>query len=424
MSLTGPAGLRGGLGSTVRAMRTRNYRLFWFGQLVSVSGTWMQRVAQSWLVLQITDSPLALGTVSALQFLPILLLALFGGVMADRLPKQRVLIVTQFVQLVQAAAIAVLAGTGRIELWHIYVLATVLGLANAFDTPARQSILPEMVGPRDLANAVALNSSLFNAARIIGPALAGGIIALVGVTACFWLNAVSYLAVIAALAAMRPAEFFETAAPTRGPLLGQLRDGVAYALRTRDVCLVIILLAALGTFGFNFNTFVPLLARYALDSGAAGFGLLFSCLGFGSVVAALLIASREQATERALLLGAAAFALILGLVASSPTYLLTATLLALLGAASTVFSATASTRMQLATPIALRGRVMSIFTLLTMGSTPIGSPLIGALVEYQGVQVALAEVALLCGLGVGVGFLYARRTAAAAPVEVAQPRMA
>lgn len=409
--------LRGGFSSTVRAMRMRNYRLYWFGQLISLSGTWMQRVAQSWLVLQLTDSPLALGTVSALQFLPILLLSLFGGVLADRVPKRRLLMVTQSVQLTQAIAIALLAGSGMIQLWHVYVLAAVLGLANAFDTPARQAMLPEMVRPRDLPNAVALNSGLFNAARIVGPALAGGVIATVGVAACFWLNAVSYLAVIAALAAMRPVEFFELTVPKRGHVLGQLRDGLAYALRTREVCLVIILLAALGTFGFNFNTFIPLLARYALDSDAAGFGLLFSCLGFGAVVAALLIASREQATERTLCLGAVAFPLLLFLVAVSPSFLVTAALLTVLGAASTVFSATASTRMQLAAPPELRGRVMSIFTLLMMGSTPIGSLVIGALAERQGIHAALSEVALLCALGVIAGLVYARRSGGSAAVR-------
>jgi MFS family permease len=424
MSVAIGAGLRGGFNSTVRAMRVRNYRLYWFGQLVSLSGTWMQRVAQSWLVLQLTDSPLALGTVTALQFLPISLLSLFGGVLADRVPKRRLLMVTQSIQIVQAVAIAVLAGSGAIQLWHIYALAAVLGLANAFDTPARQSMLAEMVGPRDLSNAVALQSSLFNAARIVGPALAGGIIATVGVTACFWLNAASYLAVIAALAAMRPADFFDLPAPSRGRVLGQLRDGLAYALKTREVCLVIIMLGALGAFGYNFNTFIPLLARYALDSDAAGFGLLFSCLGLGSVVAGLLIASREQVTERTLFVGAGAFTGLLGLVAVSPSFALTAALLIVLGAASTVFSATANTRMQLAAPIELRGRVMSIFTLLTMGSTPIGSPLIGMLAEYQGIRVALCELALLCALGVVAGLVYARRSAGRAALGVAESRTA
>ena len=207
--------------------------------------------------------------------------------------------------------------------------------------------------------------------------------------------------------------------PSRGRVLGQLRGGLAYALRTREVCLVVILLAALGTCGFNFNTVIPLLARYALDSDAAGFGLLFSCLGVGSVVAALLIASRERATERALCLGAVAFRLLLALVALSPWFLLTAALLTLRGAASTVFNATASTRMQLATPVELRGRVMSIFTLLTMGSTPIGSPVIGALAERQGIHLALIEVALLCALGVIASLIYARCSASDATVRAA-----
>lgn len=403
------AAIGAAFGSTFRAMQGRNYRLFWLGQLVSLSGTWMQRVAQAWLVLALTDSPLALGTVTALQFSPILALSLFGGIIADRLPKRPVLIATQAVMATQAVTIAALTSSGLVELWHIYLLAALHGVAGAFDNPTRQAFVVEMVGPKDLPNAIALNSSLFNSARIVGPALGGAIIAAAGVAACFWLNAASYLAVIGALLAMRPRDFVEQPGPSRGRVLLQLREGLSYAFRTRDVCLVLILIGALGSFGYNFTTTVPLLAHYVLGAGPFGLGVLFSCLGAGSVVAALRLASRRVATERSLLLGAVTFTGLLFLVAVSPWFALTAALLTVLGAASIVVSATANTRLQLASPPALRGRIMSLYTLLLAGSTPIGSMSIGILSERLGVQSALSICAGVCLLGVGGGLLYARR---------------
>ena len=389
--------------NTFRALRVRNYRLWWIGQLVSLCGSWMQRVAQAWLVLQITDSPLALGTVTMLQFAPVTLLALFGGVVADRFPKQRLLALTQAVQMLQAVALAVL-----------------LGLANAFDVPTRQAMLSELVSPDDLPNAVALNSSLFNTARVVGPSVAGAIIATAGITACFWLNAASYLAVIAALLAMRPAEMLGSGRPARGRFISQLGEGLSYALRTREVCLIVILLASIGTFGFNFNIFVPLLARYVLETGAVGFGVLFSFLGAGAVTSSLMVASRRDATERAVYFGAAGFTVLLFLVALSPWFAVTAGLMALLGATSTLFSATSNSRLQLLAPPELRGRVMSIYSLLFMGTTPIGSFTIGALSEHLGVQTALAICAGLCALGVLAATIYARRTAALSPLPVGE----
>jgi MFS family permease len=399
------------------AFRNLNYRLFYFGQVVSQSGTWMQRVAQSWLVLQLTDSPFALGTVTALQFIPMLVLSLFGGVIADRFRKRNILVVTQGIMATQAVVIAVLTSTGQIQLWHIYALAGMLGLANAFDSPTRQALVVELVGPKDVANAVALNSSLVNTARIAGPAIGGTIVATAGVAVCFWLNAVSFLAVIGALLAMRPSQFFDVAISRRGALLSQIGEGLSYAIRTRDVCLAVLVLGVLGTFGYNFNVFIPLLARYALDIGAVGYGILFSCLGVGSVIAAFGLAGRREASERTLLAGGAAFTILLFLVALSPWFLATAGLLALLGAAGIVFSTTANTRMQLAAPAELRGRVMSIYTLLLAGTTPIGSFVVGTLSEPLGISRALAICAGLCALGMGAGLLYARRAPRGAAVE-------
>lgn len=395
--------------STFRALRVHNYRLYYLGQLVSLSGSWMQRVAQAWLVLKLTDSPLALGTVTLLQFAPVTLLSLYGGVVADRVEKRRLLTVTQAVQMVQAAVLAALTAGGQVQLWHVYVLAVVLGLSQVFDAPARQAMMSELVEPEDLPNAVALNSSLFNIARIIGPALAGGAIAAVGMAACFWLNAASYLAVIWALLALRPGEMLASTRPPRGRVWAQLREGFTYALGTRDVCLVIILMTALGAFGFNFQTFVPLLANYVLGVGPLEFGVLFSFLGAGAVTAALLVASRRDATEKALRNAALGFTLLLLLVALSSWFAVTAGLLVLLGAFSTTFSATANTRLQLTTPPELRGRIMSIYSFLFMGTTPIGGLTLGALSERFGVQAALAICAGLCGLGVLGAAVYARR---------------
>lgn len=385
----------------------------------------MQRVAQAWLVLQLTDSPFALGLVSTLQFLPLLALSLVGGVLADRFPKRRVLIVTQTAMAVQSVLLAALTSSGRIQLWHIYLLAFGLGLANTFDNPTRQAFLMEMVGPEDLPNAVALNSSLFNSARVVGPALGGGVIAAAGVAACFWLNAISFIAVIGALVAMRPSEFFEQPQPRPGRVLSQLREGISYALRTREICLIVILLGALGCFGYNFNVFIPLLARYALNLDALGYGTLFSCLGAGSVLAALRLAARREATERALFSGAALFTAALLLIAVSPWFLLTAVLLAMLGAASIVFSSTANTRLQLVAPAALRGRIMSLYTLLFLGTTPIGSFVLGSLSERFGIQGALGICAGLCLLGLVAALLYARHQPSQPALEapLTEPRL-
>jgi MFS family permease len=377
----------------------------------------MQRIAQAWLVLQLTNSPLALGTVTALQFIPLLLLALFGGVLADRFPKRRVLMTTQAVMAGQAVLLGLLAALNLVELWHIYLLAVLLGLASAFDNPTRQAFVVEMVGPEDLPNAVALNSSLSNTARIAGPALGGAVVATAGVVPCFWLNAVSFTFTIGALAAMRPAELFSTPPGGRGRLLDQLSEGLRYIRRTREIFQIVILLAAIGTFGYNFNVFVPLLANYVLNSGPAGLGTMLSSMGLGSVIAALGLASRRVATERSVFLGAGAFGLLLVGLSFSTWLPLSALLLAVLGASGILFTSTANTRFQLITPPALRGRVMSVYTLLMVGSTPFGSFIIGSLSEHFGVQVALTICGSMCLLGLAAGLLYARRR----PAAVQQP---
>lgn len=380
----------------------------WGGQVISQCGTWMQRVAQAWLVLQLSDSPLALGTVTALQFVPLLVLSLFGGVVADRLPKRRVLIATQATMAGQAIALALLTAFNVVELWHVYLLSLLLGLATAFDNPTRQAFLVDLVGPEDLPNAVALNSSLFNTARVAGPALGGLVVATGGVTPCFWLNALSFSSSIGALMAMRFGEPLTTHSSRRGALLTELREGLSFALHSRAICPILILCAGIGTFGYNFNVFIPLLARYVLEAGPVGLGTLLSSLGIGSVVAALGVASRRVATERDLFVGAAAFGTLLLLVAVSHWLAVTAALLALTGSAGILFTTTANTRMQLSAPPELRGRLMGLYSLFMLGTTPIGSLTIGSLSEHFGVQVALGICAALCLTGLLLGLVYVR----------------
>ena len=396
------------LSNTLRALHNRNYRMYWSGQLVSMTGSWMQRTAMAWLVLQVTDSPLALGTLTMLQFLPITLFSLVGGVMADRFPKRRVLLITQVGTALQAVALAVLIGSGRVELWHLYVFSIVQGFFQAVDNPTRAAISMELVGREALANAVALNSANFNVSRILGPALAGVLLATVGTAVCFWLNAASYIPIILSLVAMRPSEYHAVPPPARGTVASQLAEGLSYALRTPAVFGMLLGIWTLGTFGFNFMTIIPLLARFVFDAGAEAFGFLSSCLGAGSLVGVLMIAAREEATRRWLFGGAVAFTVILALVGLSPWYALSAALLFLLGIASINFSATAQTLLQYAAPGQLRGRVMSLYTVLFAGMTPLGALFVGALSETFSVPLAILLSAVVCALGTLASWLYLR----------------
>ncbi len=398
------------LGGTFRALRNRNYRLFYFGQTISLSGTWMQTIAQAWLVLQLTDSKVALGTVTMLQFLPITIFVLFAGVIADRVPKRNFILATQALAMSQALVLASLVWSGHIELWHVYVLALVLGLANAFEQPTRQAFVVEMVGKEDLMNAVALNSGMFNGARLIGPAIGGFVIATVGVKAAFLLNGISFIPVIAGLLMMDMTTLYATDR-RRNPSgkinpLGELREGLAYALRTPPAMLIVILVAIIGTFGYNFTVMLPLLDRYVLHRGSVGLGFMTAAVGLGALVSALLLARREQSTRYTLFAGGAAFSVLLGAVALSEWFFVTLLFLLLLGVANTAFAATANTSLQLATPDHLRGRVMALYMLLFAGSTPIGGYLTGLMAEHLGVQTAVGIESALCVVGVGAGLLY------------------
>ncbi len=391
---------------TFQAFRSYNYRLFWFGQLVSLTGTWMQTIGQAWLVLQLTSSPLAVGIVTALQTLPILLFTLFGGVFADRVPKRKFLLLTQVVSAMQALVLGVLVLTNTVQLWEVYVLALILGIINAFDNPTRQAFVVELVGREDLPNAVALNSSLFNAARIVGPAVGGLLIAAVGIATAFLLNAASFIAPIIALLLMRPDKFFNVPTPQRGNVFRQIGEGLSFVRYTVPAFIVVIMMGVLGTFGYNFSVTLPLIAEFVLHTSAAGFGLLTAFMGVGSLLGALLLANRSQATFPLLLGSSVLFAIFLAAVAFSSWLPTTAVLLILLGLASISYTATSNTLLQLNAPDHLRGRVMSIYFLLFAGSTPIGGFITGWLAERIGVPETLLLEAALCLIGVLAGIRY------------------
>lgn len=372
-------------------------------------GTWMQRVAQAWLVLQLTGSPLALGIATACQTAPVLLFSLFGGVVADRVPKHRLLIVTQTVMLIQASLFAVLTAGGWIRLIDIYLLAALWGIANAFDYPARQSFTKELVPTEDVPNAVALNSIVMNTARLGGPALAGLTIAAFGVTACFALNAVSFLAVIGALLLMRPDRFFDVPTPLAGRMLAQIAEGLRYVRRTPEIAVLMLLAVTFGIFGYNFDIILPLIARFVLNAGPVGFGALSSAMAIGSLVGAFRIAYRGTASLGMVLIGAAGFSGFLLLLALSNRWLITVPVLMLLGASSITYFTTSTSRVQMIAPPELRGRVMSLYAFVDLGSAPIGSLLIGTLAKHMGVRPAVGTFALACGLGTFCCFLYIRQ---------------
>ena len=363
-----------------RSLRIRNYRLFAAGQVVSLSGTWAQRVAQDWLVLELSDdSGVALGITTGLQFLPVLLFGLYGGVLADRYDKRRLLIGAQAVM----GVLAVLDLTGAVQLWHVFALAFALGLASVVDTPVRQAFVSDLVGPDELPNAVSLNSATFNSARIVGPALAGVGIAAVGTGWVFLANALSYIAVLAGLRAMRTAELHPGRRVAKAK--GQLREGLAYVRSRPDLLVPIVMVFVIGTFGLNFQITLALVTKEVFGRGAGSYGLLSATIAAGSLVGALLSARRRgPPRQRTLFLAAVAFGLLEVAVGLAPTFELMALLLVPTGIAILTFTTTANSIVQLGTAPHVRGRVMALYVLVFLGGTPVGAPLIGALAEAFG----------------------------------------
>jgi MFS family permease len=384
---------------TFRSLRTRNYRLYFTGQIISFSGTWMQSVAQAWLVLKLSHSGVALGIVTALQFLPVLLAGPWGGVVADRVDKRRLITATQTASAALALALGVLTLAGVVSLWMVYLIAFLLGCVTLVDNPARQSFVMEMVGRDDLPNAVSLNSVVVNAARIVGPAAAGLLIATVGIAFCFLLNAASYVAVIAAFIAMRPDELHRSAPVARKR--GQLREGLRYVWSHPDLRTPLLLMAVVGTLAYNFSVVFPLLVTRGFHAGAGTYGVLYSVMGAGAVVGGLVVAARSRATAPLLAGSTIAFGGVLLAAATAPHLAVEMVVMFPVGAASTAFIATSNSILQLNATAEMRGRVMALFSVVFLGSTPIGGPLIGWIAQVAGPRVALG-VGALSTLAAGV----------------------
>ena len=391
------------------ALANPNYRLYVFGQIVSQSGAWMQRIAQAWLVLDLTDSPVALGTLAALQFLPILVFSLFAGVVVDRLPKRRFLMALQLGAVTQATLLAVLTLTGTVQLWEIYALGLLLGAITAFDNPTRQTFVSEMVDREQLQSAVAINASVFNFGRIAGPAIGGVIVATGGAGWCFAVNAVSYFAVLGALALMRADRLHPVAPRAHATVATELLDGLRYVRSERRLTIPLVVQAFMGVFGWNFSVILPLLARYAFDVGPVGFGTLNAAQGFGAVVGSVVAAGAGRPRTRTLVRTAAVFGIVLAAIGLAPVFGVAVVLLVLLGGVSVFFQATTNTSLQLTAQEEYRGRVMSVYLLLSAGATPIGSPFTGALADILGIRAAVMVNGALVLVGAGTGWLLSRR---------------
>ncbi len=394
------------------SLRQRNFRLYWSGQVISVMGTWMQTIGQAWLVLELTHSAWQLGLVGALQALPVLLFSLFGGVFADRWPRRRVLLATQTASMLQAFVIWVLLIAGLLQLWHLYILALLLGITNSLGRPTSRAFLIEMVGRDDLPNAVALNSSLSTLASIVGPGLAGIIIAASGVTVLFLLNALSFLPVIVSLALIRShelhAQVLRPAGEGEQPNIRQsLREGLSYVWHTRAVLLVMLVVGLVLLFGSNFNVILPLFATEVLHVGATGFGFLSAATDVGALLAGLWLAwSNRQSTLPHVLIGILVYGVLEAAFALSHLYFLSIVLIAGVGFMETTFATQALTMLQSDVPDHLRGRVMSVQVLFFDGSLPLGYVLMGWLSSLYGPSPALLTGALLCLAVTGFGWLW------------------
>ena len=389
--------------TSLGALTHRNFRLFFFGQGVSLIGTWMQSVAQGWLVLTLTNSPFFVGLVSGLGSLGVLAFTLYAGVVADRRDKRRLIVLTQSLSMVLALILAILVWTKVVTVWHVMALATTLGIVNAFDIPTRQAFMVELVGKEDLMNAIALNSSMFNAARVVGPAIAGALIGAVGVAPLFFLNGVSYSAVIAGLVAMRLAPFQPR--PTSSSAWAGFREVVGFLRSDRRVETLIVLTATFSVFGFPYLVMMPVFARDVLHVGAAGYGALTAAVGGGAMLGALAIAVNSRRIVhrgRLMVIGGTAFGVLVALFAFSRTFTLSLGLLALAGCAMIVNNALTNTMLQTIVPDHLRGRVMGFYSFVFVGMSPLGAFQAGAFAERFGAPLAIGIGALVCAAAVAM----------------------
>ncbi|MFF4901013.1 MFS transporter [Streptomyces sp. NPDC001068] len=389
------------------SLKVRNYRLFFAGQVVSNIGTWMQRIAQDWLVLSLTGSATAVGVTTALQFLPMLLFGLYGGVLVDRLNKRRALLVTQSAMALTGVALALLTLSGHVHVWHVYLAAFFVGLATVVDNPARQSFVSEMVGPDQLQNAVSLNSANFQSARLVGPAVAGLMITGVGTGWAFLFNGLSFVAPIVGLLMMRGRDLHAVRRAPRGK--GQLREGLRYVAGRPDLMWTIILVGFIGTFGFNFPVYLSAFADDVFHAGAGSYSLFNTLMAVGSLAGALLAARRGTAKLRVMLAAAVAFGGLELVAATAPSLWLFSLLMVPIGMFGMTVNVTANTTVQMGTDPAMRGRVMALYMMVFMGGSPIGAPIAGWITDSYGVRAGLAVGgAIAAAAAVVIGLVLAR----------------
>ncbi|MDQ1722375.1 MAG: hypothetical protein QOI26_2109 [Pseudonocardiales bacterium] len=392
---------------TFAALANPNYRRYFSGQAVSLIGTWMQTVAQSWLVLQLTGSATALGLVVGLQTLPVLLLGPYGGVVADRVDKRRLMIALQAMMGLLALALGLLTVTHEVRLWQVYLLAVLLGLNNCFENPARQAFVLEMVGPAHLRNAVSLNSVLVNVARAVGPAVAGLIIAVGGLGICFLLNAVSFVAVVVSLATLDTATL--QPAPAASRTRGQLVEGFRYVRSTPALAVPLAMMALIGCLAYEFQVVLPVVAKQTFGGGPQVYGFMTAAMGLGAVIGGLWVAARGRVGIRSLVNSAAGFGVVIAAAAAAPTLPLELVALTLVGAASVGFLAKGNSSLQLAASPSMRGRVMALWAVAFLGSTPIGGPIAGAVSQQFGGRIGLALGSAACLMAAALGVLVLRR---------------
>lgn len=388
-----------GLRRTFGSLRSPNFRAFFYGQIVSLTGTWMQRLAQDWLILQLTDSALALSIGVALQFAPLLVFGMLGGLVVDRFDKRRLLVWTSIASGLLALVLGVLTLTGTVELWMVYALTFALGCVSVIDQPGRHAFITELVGPEGMANAVSLNSSIFNAARLVGPAVAGLTITAVGIAPTFLVNAASFVAVVISLRLIDPQALYREVPVARAPR--QVREGFKYAWHTPALRVPLVLILVVSVFAQNYRIVLPILATEVFAGGAETYGSLLAMQGLGALGGALLCAHFARPTQRLMLLLCAVLGTILIIAAVLPTLALLTGCMILVGASNTSFNTTANTLVQLRSSLPLRGRVIALRGMLTHGAQPLGAPLIGWVCDTRGARVGLAAgggVALLATL--------------------------
>jgi MFS family permease len=389
---------------TFSALSVSNYRRYYAGQAVSLVGTWMQMVAQSWLVFSITHSPTDIGIAVAAQTLPVLVLGPYGGVIADRVDKRRLMVILQTAMGLQALVLGVLTVTGAVRYWQVLVLAVILGLNNVFENPTRQTFILEMVGPDELRNAVSLNSTLFNGARAVGPAVAGLMIATVGTGACFLLNAASFGAVVFSLVTLDKTQLRPS--PPAGREKGQVREGLRYVAATPKLLVPIVMMAIIGTLTYEFQVSLPVVAKDVFHSGPEAYGFMTAAMGAGAVIGGLITATRGRTGLRPFAIGSAAFGLAMTLAALAPTLGIELIALALVGWASVSFAATGNATLQLASDPLMRGRVMALWVTAFLGTTPVGGPLVGWIIAETSGRVGLGVGAMACMAAAAIGITW------------------